>query len=63
MKCHLGTACSNDAKEVLPINDFRTGFRHRDMPACGPCIEDQPRLLQEHEEWQSRIMKAQKKSL
>ncbi len=62
MKCHLGTACSNEASDKLLINDFRSGFVQKDVPACAPCIEDQPRLLKEHEEWQSRTMKAQKKS-
>ncbi|MES2201169.1 MAG: hypothetical protein V4498_02850 [candidate division FCPU426 bacterium] len=58
MICHLGTACSNTATKTLKINDFRTGFVEKSVPACDPCIMDQPALIQEHENWKSKHARA-----
>ncbi len=54
MICHLGTICGKPAVETLTINDFRTGFVEKTVPACQACIDDQPALIEEHENWQSK---------
>ncbi len=57
MICHLGTACNNKAVETVKIDDWRTGFTPKEVPACKACLDDQPALLAEHEEWESRASK------
>lgn len=54
MICQLTTTCLKPHTQMVKVNDWRTAFRERDVPACDECVAMEPAKKAENEAWQEK---------
>ena len=55
MRCHLTIACANEASTKVFVNDQRTGFAEKTLPACADCAEGNEKIVQEFHQWRKKM--------
>lgn len=54
MTCQLTTSCLKPATLKVTVNDGRTAFVEKQVPACEACAAKEPKVLAENQAWKEQ---------